>query len=277
MDLTYRPTDAPASSLPFGIRSTGHYRVKRGWSEQFTPRYFTEVWYTFEGEGRFLHSGREYLAEKNTLVVLPAGIEHDLTALSGDWEYYWFTLDGKDCDSPLDWYGLTAGCYACSGLSRESFRLLRSLVGDGSFASQKKALSLVMALLSEVDIPAAEKGGDRRVELVKRLIRENFSDPSYDINRLAREAGLHRSVLSRIFTAETGQSPSEFLRELRLKTGLSLLRDSLLQVSEIAWRCGFRDPAYFSRLVQSRTGRPPRENRNHGGPASLYKGEVGVE
>ena len=265
MDLTYRPSDHPASPMPFGIRSTGHYCVENGWNEQFRPRHFAEVWFTVEGRGLFRYSGGEFSAERNSLIVLPSGIEHDLTALSDSWEFYWFTLDGKECDSPLLWYGLNAGSYLSAGLSRDRFRLLRSLVGDGTFASQKKALSLALALLAEVDIPAAEEGEDKRVDLIQRIIRDNFSDSSFDINALSRKACLHRSLLSRVFTRETGQSPSAYLRDMRLKTGLSLLRDSLLQVSEIAWRCGFRDPAYFSRLVRDRTGRPPREFRREGG------------
>ncbi len=261
MDMTYRPTDRPSSRLPFGIRSTGHYRVRKDWGEQFRPRHFAEAWYTREGTGRFALSGSPILAEKNSLVILPAGLEHDLTALSDTWEFYWFTLDGPKGNDPLHWFGLSAGSYATGGFPPETFRRLRDLVGEGTFASQKRALTLVMGLLAEVDIPPVEGDGDTRVALVQRLIRDNYSDPAFDINALAVKAGLHRSVLSRLFVRETGQSPSDFLRDLRLKTGLSLLQDSFLRVSEIAWRCGFRDPAYFSRLVQSRTGKPPRENR----------------
>jgi AraC-like DNA-binding protein len=264
MDMTYRPTDRPSFLLPFGIRSTGHYRVKKNWNQRFPPRHFAEVWYTREGEGRFALSGEQISANKDAMVILPVGLEHDLTALTDIWDFYWFTLDGPEGNDPLHWYGLKAGCYSAGDLPPERFRQLRTLVGEGTFASQKRALALVMGILAEVDIPAEEREGDSRVALVRRLIRENYSDPAFDINALAEKAGLHRSVLSRLFVKETGLSPSDYLRNLRLKTGLSLLQDSFLRVSEIAWRCGFRDPAYFSRLVQSRTGKPPKGHRGKG-------------
>ncbi|MBN2627202.1 MAG: helix-turn-helix transcriptional regulator [Spirochaetales bacterium] len=264
MEMTYRPTDRPSSRLPFGIRSTGHYRVRKYWNQQFRPRHFAEVWYTCEGEGQFSLSGKQIPAKRGSLVILPVGLEHDLTALSDIWDFYWFTLDGPEGNDPLNWFGLSAGCYAAGELPPERFRQLRVLVGEGTFASQKRAIALVMGLLAEVDIPADEREGDFRVAQVRRLIRDNYSDPAFDINALAEKAGMHRSVLSRLFVRETGKSPSDYLRDLRLKTGLSLLQDSFLRVSEIAWRCGFRDPAYFSRLVQSRTGKPPRGHRGKG-------------
>jgi AraC-like DNA-binding protein len=45
--------------------------------------------------------------------------------------------------------------------------------------------------------------------------------------------------------ALTGKSPVEFIRVLRLKRAALLLQKSQLNVSEIIFRVGFKDPKYF--------------------------------
>lgn len=259
--LLYRPTKTPHSKLPFGVRSAGHYRVPKGWGEEFPPRQFAEVWYTLDGEGRFLLRGEELSLKAGEAMVLPSGCEQRLQALSDEWEYRWFTLDGPDCNAPLEWFGLVAGVWREASLEEALFEALAVGVSDASFAGQKRCAAVALSILARIPVDPPEQRFDRRVEEAVRIINRRFADPSLDVNALASETGLHRSQLTRLFTRELGRSPSEYLKSLRLETGIALLKDSTLQIGEIAWRCGFREPGYFSRLIRDRTGKSPREIR----------------
>lgn len=51
--------------------------------------------------------------------------------------------------------------------------------------------------------------------------------------------------LHRKLKAITGFSTTEFIRNERLKLAVNLLKDSDLNISEIAYQVGFNTPSYF--------------------------------
>ena len=68
---------------------------------------------------------------------------------------------------------------------------------------------------------------------------------------LARSAGVTPKHLCALFTAAIGHPPHRTFRLLQLHLALSLLARSELSVKEIARRCQFQDPYYFSRYFTS--------------------------
>ena len=56
-------------------------------------------------------------------------------------------------------------------------------------------------------------------------------------------------------------TPQRYLLDVRIRHASSMLRDSTLNVTEIALRCGFDDSNYFSRIFRKYTGHSPSEFR----------------
>ena len=81
---------------------------------------------------------------------------------------------------------------------------------------------------------------------IRGIVEERLSDSSFEIDQLARLAGMSRSQLFRKVKALTGQSPSLFIRAIRLQRGKELLETTEMNVSEVAYEVGFSTPAYFS-------------------------------
>jgi transcriptional regulator GlxA family with amidase domain len=81
--------------------------------------------------------------------------------------------------------------------------------------------------------------------------------PQMGVQAMAREAGLSRTHFSRLFTAETGMAPVEFLMETRLSKAKELLLNSGKRVKQIAAESGFFDAAHFSRQFRKMTGQTP--------------------
>ncbi|MCB9051011.1 MAG: response regulator [Lewinellaceae bacterium] len=81
---------------------------------------------------------------------------------------------------------------------------------------------------------------------IRGIVEERLSDSSFEIDQLARTAGMSRSQLFRKVKALTGQSPSLFIRAIRLQRGKELLETTEMNVSEVAYEVGFSTPAYFS-------------------------------
>lgn len=61
--------------------------------------------------------------------------------------------------------------------------------------------------------------------------------------------------------ALTDLSTSRFINDFRLQKGKPLLSDISMNISEVAYACGYSDPGYFGRLFTKRYGMTPQEYR----------------
>jgi Predicted periplasmic ligand-binding sensor domain len=77
------------------------------------------------------------------------------------------------------------------------------------------------------------------------IVEKNIAIADFTVAELSREMGMSRTLLYKKILALTGKSPVQFIRLLRLKRAALLLQKSQLNVSEITFRVGFKDPKYF--------------------------------
>ena len=92
------------------------------------------------------------------------------------------------------------------------------------------------------------------------FMQDHFTE-ELSIEETARKAGICPSFLRRLFQDFCGESPLQYLRNLRLERSRILLRNPYLSIAEIAERCGFGDSNYFIRIYKSRYGITPRKDR----------------
>lgn len=81
------------------------------------------------------------------------------------------------------------------------------------------------------------------------------------VSGYAAELGVTPSHLNRAVKAETGRSAGEWIESARLSLARNLLHDPSVPVSEVAYRLGFEDPAYFSRFFRKAVGMSPTDFR----------------
>lgn len=81
------------------------------------------------------------------------------------------------------------------------------------------------------------------------------------IEELTEEFHINRTTLADKFTKSTGMSVMEYLIRLRVKMAATMLRDTMLPVSEIAYRVGFNDITHFGRMFRKHMGYSPSEYR----------------
>jgi AraC-like DNA-binding protein len=99
----------------------------------------------------------------------------------------------------------------------------------------------------------------RFAPLVRWLDQHAVRNPSLD--ECARVAGLSPIHFHRAFTRAVGLTPHAYVQRRRLRYAQELLRGSALPIAEIATRCGFADPFYFSRVFRQAFGMAPRDAR----------------
>ena len=105
------------------------------------------------------------------------------------------------------------------------------------------------------------------------IIEENISNEQFGVSELAREAGMSRSNLLRKVKSLSGLSVSLFIRQVRLKKAMEMLKQESLNVSEVSYRVGFSSTSYFIKCFREHYGYPPGEiGRKEAEPASIGPG-----
>jgi signal transduction histidine kinase/ligand-binding sensor domain-containing protein/DNA-binding response OmpR family regulator len=94
-----------------------------------------------------------------------------------------------------------------------------------------------------------------------KLMNANLDNFDLNIDLLATELGMSRTVFFNKLKSLTGLSPVEFVREIRFERAAEYIRDTLLTVSEISYQVGIEDPRYFSRCFKQKFGVTPSEYR----------------
>ena len=98
-------------------------------------------------------------------------------------------------------------------------------------------------------------------DLIKKVlnhIERNMGNTSYSVEQLSKDMFMDRTGLYRKLSAIVGQSPTEFIRSVRLKRAAQLL-GSGLSVTEVAERVGFGTTSYFTKCFHEEYGIKPSQ------------------
>jgi len=99
------------------------------------------------------------------------------------------------------------------------------------------------------------------IEQAKALILEHISNEQFGVSELAELMNMSRSNLLRKIKKQTQGSASQFIREVRLQKGMTLLEETELTVSEISYEVGFSNNSYFIKCFRDYYGHSPGEAR----------------
>lgn len=84
-----------------------------------------------------------------------------------------------------------------------------------------------------------------------KLIEDSYADSGFSIEKASEMIGLSRVHLYRKVKELTGMTPTDFLRNYRLKRAAALLRQKDRNVNEVAYATGFTSPPYFSKCFKA--------------------------
>lgn len=106
-----------------------------------------------------------------------------------------------------------------------------------------------------------EPYNDEFIKKVIEHVEKNISNADIDVDQLATEVCVSRSQLNHKLKQILGVTPSEMIREARIRHACNLLKDDALSINQIAFACGFSDPRYFSKCFKLSTGETPSNYR----------------
>ena len=100
------------------------------------------------------------------------------------------------------------------------------------------------------------------IDIVTADLQHNLSNADYSVDDMARVTNMSRSSYSKKLKAIIGQTPSDLLRDARMKRAAELIDDGQLNVAEVAYEVGYNDPHYFGKAFKAYYQMTPTEWRN---------------
>ncbi len=94
---------------------------------------------------------------------------------------------------------------------------------------------------------------------IVKTIETHFENDQFSVESLAEHVNMSVSQLNRKLKALIDQPPGQLIRSFRLQRAADLLAQKAGSVSEICYKVGFTDNAYFSRAFKKQFGCSPSE------------------
>jgi AraC family transcriptional regulator len=124
---------------------------------------------------------------------------------------------------------------------------------------QCKALELAVTFFvqpppgEELFCTRQQRLAQERVEQVIFLLKQNLAGPP-SLEELGRKIGCSHFYLSRVFSNHTGQTITQYLRQLRMEKAAELLRSREYNVTEAALEVGYSSPSHFGQAFHETFG-----------------------
>jgi AraC-like DNA-binding protein len=228
------------------------------------------------GAGSVLLGDESVPVRAPMLLLCPPGVPHIFAGLPGeDIVYSEATFIGRGGTAPLRcswgellsaWSGLSVPAPAWlvpdTATAADLEAAIQELVTDGLAAppaldcliqcNLARLLMLVLRLALAGPVPEAED----RLEAARNFIVASAAEaPS--LGECARLARLRPKRFLQAFKQRFGLPPQRYRQRVLAERAATLLRCTGLPLAEVAARCGFTDPHYFSRWFARAHGQPP--------------------
>ena len=143
-----------------------------------------------------------------------------------------------------------------------SMRFLAEEHPSPEIVAKLAELFLSQAIRDYVDrLPAGSTGWlrgltDPAVSKALSIIHKRYAE-DLEVEELAREAGVSRTVLGERFAELLGEPPMRYCARWRMRMAANMLRDGKQNTANIAYSVGFNSEAAFNRAFKREYGVPP--------------------
>ena len=103
-----------------------------------------------------------------------------------------------------------------------------------------------------------DRQGVNLVSAIQKYVDEHFSETDFTLDRLGKELKYNKKYLSTVFKKHVGVGIVEYLNSVRVQHACTMLHQGFSSVSDVAFRCGYSDAQYFSKVFKIRMGVSPR-------------------
>lgn len=111
-------------------------------------------------------------------------------------------------------------------------------------------------------IDTSSNADERFMLKLNTIIKEHYADSEFDIARITEAMGMSRASLYDKMQQLTGLGINEYLNKYRIAVACTLLKDTDMSISDVAFKTGFSSPRYFSTVFKVANGQTPSSYRD---------------
>lgn len=131
---------------------------------------------------------------------------------------------------------------------------------ESLIANRARLRELLSASLKQADPVRAEtKSEDPFFRKLVELIKSRVEVTDLSVNDLYPEMGISRAQFFRKVKAISNLSPNRLIVSIKMNIAADMLREGRLSISEVAYKLGYADPSYFSKVFKSTYGISPTD------------------
>lgn len=124
-------------------------------------------------------------------------------------------------------------------------------------AVREKALKLIKGDSNEHIL--SNELNDKFIKKMLEVAKSNIPNAEFDKEVFASEMNVSSSLLYKKIKSLTDQSPTDFIKTIRLNHAVELLQSRKYTVTEVSELCGFASLGYFSTVFSKHFGKSPSE------------------
>lgn len=203
---------------------------------------FLELMYFYKGQGGLNASGTKMSVSLFETIIYPAGLDHqESPASDGVREIIciWVDLPELKLHEPLQIHDRDN---AHGDLFKMIYREAKRDNRDNFVLECQLKLLLSMLLRSQGE----DAGQKKELTLALQYIHNHYTE-KISIEQLAKIEHISKSYLARLFKQKTGMTAVSYIHQLRIEAAKRLLKESELNINEVAYQVGFESPKYFYR------------------------------
>ncbi|WP_297098607.1 response regulator [uncultured Draconibacterium sp.] len=133
---------------------------------------------------------------------------------------------------------------------------IRSLINNREII-REKALKLIRR--GEESAIVENQLNDKFLKSMIEVVHENMANAQFSKNDFASAMNVSPSLLYKKIKSLTDQSPTDFIKAVRLNHALELLQTKELSITEVSEQCGFASVGYFSTVFRKHFGKSPTQ------------------
>ena len=258
---------APVMSLMLYFCGWEHCRPSHSFGPAVWQHYLIHV--VSKGRGTYYVQDKAYPVEKGQMFLIRPGESTYYEADATDpWDYCWMGFDGYEVKNILLRCGFTRENPVIDdksdGLLSEVLLEMVACFEQGSM-NEYSILSRmyhIFSLMLPGDLPNVTSVSKTYLTNAVEYIQNNYSYP-IRISDISRQIGIDRTYLYKLFMDYHHTSPQQYLIHYRLNTARKMLEENQLNITEIAYSCGFKDTPSFYKHFKKLFGMTPAEYRKN--------------
>ena len=252
--------ERPQNSALFSLSVCGWHECNDQYCIHRTERSAALFFYTVSGQGEMDIEGQHFDLHAGSVGYIPEGkTGRYRTPKGGHWEFYWVHLVGTAAGELLK---LLSGRPLCSPVqnveryAREVEELLRLCPRTAPLTDVEISMVLSRLLHQSILDLSAPAEPQTLAERAMNYLSLHMNEP-VSLPQVAENLFISPAHLGRVFKAEWGMTPHQYLTHCRLRAADKLLSTGAMKVAEVASLTGFCSPSHFVNTYKKYYGITP--------------------